>query len=156
MKNKCSVLLASTLFVMSLSSNTVFAMNDNSGHNKHKGENIERVMKHKLNKMANFLLLTKEQRLQAKAIHQEAKESRLALKPNLQSYYQQSQTLAMAEQFDEQAFISLQSQYQDSFAQMALIKIKTKHSFMQILTEEQKDKMMTMKKRGMKARHFSE
>lgn len=156
MKNKLSVLLASTLFVMSLGSHTVFAMDENTGHNKHKRGNSERVMKHKFKKMANFLALTKEQRTQAKAIHQQARDSRLALKPSLQSFHQQSQTLVLAEQFDELAFTNLQSEYQDSFAQMALIKVKTKHSFMQILTQEQKDKMMTMKKDRMRGRHLSE
>lgn len=167
MKNKLSVLLVSTLFVMSVGSNTAFAIDEHVGHNKHKGENGQRAMKHKgehgqramkhkFKKMANFLALTKEQRVQAKEIHQQAKESRLALKPNLESFHQQSKTLAMAEQFDEQAFTNLQSQFQDSFAQMALIKVKTKHGFMQILTQEQKDKMMTMKKSRMKGRNFSE
>ena len=156
MKNKLSVLLVSTLFVMSVSSNAAFAIDGHEGHNMHKGENSERVMKHKFKKMAKFLSLTKEQRLQVKAIHQKAKESRLTLKPNLESFHQQSQTLVMAEQFDEEAFINLQSQFQDSFAQMALIKVKSKHGFMQILTQEQKDKMVTMKKSRMRGRNLSE
>lgn len=167
MKNKLSVLLVSTIFVMSVGSNTVFAMDEHAGHNKHEGENGQRVMqhkgehakramKHKFKKMANFLSLTKEQRLQAKEIHQQAKESRLALEPNLESFHQQSKTLVMAEQFDEQAFINLQSQFQDSFAQMALIKIKSKHGFMQILTQEQKDKMLKMKKSRMRGRNDTE
>ena len=156
MRNKLSVLLVSTLFVMSVSSNTVFAKADHVGHNIHKGESSPRVMEHKFKRIAKFLALTKEQRTQVKAIHQEAKESKVALKPSLESFHQQSLTLVMAETFDEQAFINLQSQFQDSFAQMALIKIKTKHSFMQILTQEQKDKMMTMKKSRKRGNKFSE
>ncbi|NQZ22393.1 MAG: Spy/CpxP family protein refolding chaperone [Colwellia sp.] len=156
MKNKLSLLLVSTLFVMSLSSNTVFAKEDHVGHNMHRGESSQGVMQHKFKKIAKFLALTKEQRTQVKVIHQQAKESRGALKPSLESFHQQSRTLVMAEQFDEQAFINLQRQFQDSFAQMALIKVKTKHSFMQILTEEQKDKMMTMKKSRMRGNNFSE
>jgi len=153
MKNKLSVLLATTILVMSVSSSSVFAMNEHVGHNKHKGEGSQRVMKHKFKKMAHFLSLTKEQRMQAKEIRQQAKEDRLALKPSLQSFHQQSRALSMAEQFDEQAFINLRSEFQDSFDQMALIKVKSKHSFMQLLTQEQKDKMATMKKhrgRGMR------
>jgi Spy/CpxP family protein refolding chaperone len=156
MKNKLSVLLISTLFVMSVSSNASFAKDGHGGHNMNKGENSERVMKHKFKRLAKFLSLTKEQRLQVKAIHQTAKESRLALKPNLESFHQQSQTLIMAEQFDEEAFINLQSQFQDSFSQMALIKVKSKHGFMQILTQEQKNKMETMKESRMRGRNLSE
>jgi protein CpxP len=156
MKNKLAGLLASTVFVMSLSSNMVFAMDDNIRHNKHNEEHSQRGTHYKFKKMANFLALTKVQRVEAKAIHQQAKDSRLVLKPSLQSFYQQSRTLAMAEQFDDQAFINLQSQYQHSFAQMALIKIKAKHSFMQILTEGQKDKMKTMKHDRMKSRYFTQ
>jgi Spy/CpxP family protein refolding chaperone len=167
MKNKLTVLIISTLFAMSVGSNTVFAMDEQVGHNKHKGENGQRVMKHKgehakramkhkFKKMANFLALTKEQRMQAKEIHQQAKESRVALTPDLESFHQQSKTLVMADQFDEQAFINLQSQFQDSFAQMALIKVKSKHSFMQILTQEQKDKMMKMKNRRMRGHNVSD
>jgi len=167
MKNKLAALLVSTLFVMSVGSNSAFATDERMGHNQHKGENSERVMKHKgerakramkhkFKKMAKFLALTKEQRIQVKEIHQQAKESRVALMPNLESFHQQSKALVMAEQFDEQAFINLQSQFQDSFAQMALIKVKSKHAFMQILTQEQKEKMMTMKESRMRERDLSE
>jgi len=156
MKNKLSGLLVSTLLVMSLSSTTVFAKDGHVGHNMLKGKHDQHGMQHKFKKMAKFLALTQEQRKQAKAIHQEAKENRAALKPSLESFHQQSRTLVMAEQFDEQAFINLQSQFQDSFAQMALIKVKTKHSFMKILTQEQKDKMMTMKKKRMRRKSVSE
>jgi protein CpxP len=72
---------------------------------------------------------------------QQAKESRLVLKDSLQNFHQQSEILMMEDDFNEQAFIDLQSQYQDSFAQMALIKAQTKHRFIALLTEEQKAKM---------------
>ena len=71
MKNKLAVLIVSTLFVMSVGSNSAFATDERMGHNQHKGENSERVMKHKgerakramkhkFKKMAKFLALTKD------------------------------------------------------------------------------------------------
>jgi Spy/CpxP family protein refolding chaperone len=161
MKNKLSVLLASAVLVVSLTSASAVAMNNGVNHDqKHrkdaagKIEKFERFQQHKFKKMARFLNLTDEQRQQAKAIHRQAKESRLVLKESLQGFHQQSKILMMEEHFNEQAFLNLKSQYQESFAQMALIKVKTKHSFMQLLTAEQKEKMQTHKGFGKRrARH---
>ncbi len=160
MKNKFSILLASTVLVSSLMSVSVFALGSGLKH-EHKveksefmlSEKAERFMKHKFKKMAKHLELTGEQRQQAKAIYQKAKESRLALKDSMKDFHQQSKSLMMADNLDEQAFLDLHRQYQDSFGQMALIKIKTKHSFVQILNDEQKQKMKSHQKsrKGRKA-----
>jgi Spy/CpxP family protein refolding chaperone len=150
MKNKLSVLLAGAVLTMSLASTSTFALNNDEGHDhkyKHKRhatksmQKSEGFMQHKLKKMMRYLDLTSEQRQQVKAIHQQAKKSRLVLKDSLQNFHQQSEILMMEDDFNEQAFIDLQSQYQDSFAQMALIKAQTKHRFIALLTEEQKPKM---------------
>jgi Spy/CpxP family protein refolding chaperone len=148
MKNKVSVLLASAVLTMSLASTSAFALNNDEGHdrkyNNHaikSTQKYEGYMQHKLKKMVRYLDLTSEQREQVKVIHQQARESRSVLKDSLQNFHQQSEVLMMEADFNEQAFIDLQSQYQDSFIQMALIKAQTKHRFIALLTEEQKEKM---------------
>jgi len=152
MRNKLSLCLTSAVLVMSLSSASAFAINNGVGHdqNQKKGaaqqtHKTERFMKRKFKKMARYLELTDEQRKEAKAIHVQAKESRIALKESLQGFHQQRKVLIAEDSFNEQAFLDLHSQYQDSFAQMALIKVKTKHSFIKLLTEEQKEKMQSHK-----------
>ena len=130
--------------------------------NKHSKEGTkhsqksERFMQKKFKKMARYLDLTDEQREQAKVIHKEAKTNRLVLKESLKSFHQQSKVLTMEDSFNEQAFIDLQSEYQETFAQMALIKAKSKNSFMKILTEEQREKVKSHKRFGGKRSHFSE
>jgi len=163
MKNKFSMLLASTVLMSSLAGASALALG-NGFERSHTGEQStfkasdksERFMKHKFKKMAKYLELTTEQRQQAKTIHQEAKAGRLALKDSLKDFRQQTKLLVMASSFDEQAFLNLQSQYQDSFAQLALIKVKTKYRFMQILTEEQKGKMNSHQAERKQGRHTSE
>jgi len=163
MKNKLSVLLSSAIIAMSLASTSAFAINNEAGHDhkmkksaSHKMHKAERFNQHKLKKMARYLDLTSEQRQQAKTIHQQSKESRLVLKGDLKEFHKQSKELVMEENFNEQAFLNLQSQYQETFAQMALIKAKTKHSFIRLLTEEQKEKMKTHKGFRESRKAFSE
>ena len=62
----------------------------------------------------------------------------------------------MEDSFNEQAFIDLQSEYQETFAQMALIRAKSKNNFMKILTEEQREKMKSHKRFGGKRSHFAQ
>jgi len=152
MKNKLSLCLTSAILVISLTSASAFAINNGMGHDQnHKKEaaqkthKIERFMQHKFKKMARYLELTDEQRKEARAINVQAKESRVALKESLKGFHQLSKALIAEDSFNEQAFLDLHSQYQDSFAQMALIKVKAKHSFIKLLTEEQKEKMQSHK-----------
>jgi protein CpxP len=163
MKNKLSVFLISSVLAATLTSASAFAFTSGLGHdNKHDKDfskhtqKSERFMNHKFKKMARHLDLSDEQREQAKVIHKEAKESRLALKESLKSFHQQSKTLTMEDSFNEQAFIDLQSEYQDTFAQIALIKAKTKHHFIKMLTEEQREKMKSRKSSGVNKHRHSE
>jgi Spy/CpxP family protein refolding chaperone len=163
MKNKLTVLLISSVLAISFTSVSALAVNNGTGHDhkqrngvSQQNQNPERFMQHKFKKMARYLDLTDEQREKAKVIHQEAKDSRLALKDSLKGFHQQRKVLIMEDSFNEQAFIDLQSQYQETFSQMALIKAKTKHNFIQLLTEEQNEKMKSHKGFGRKRSHFSQ
>jgi Spy/CpxP family protein refolding chaperone len=147
MKNKLSALLISSVLAISLTSAPAFALTH--------AQKDEHFMPHKFKKMAQYLDLNDTQRDQTKIIHQEAKESRLALKESLKIFHQQSKILTMEERFNEQAYSDLQAQYQQTFTQMALIKAKTKNQFINILTEEQREKMKSHKRFGKKRSHLS-
>ena len=163
MKNKLSVLLSSAIIAMSLASTFAFAIKNEAGHEhkttksaSQKMSKAERFKQHQFKKMARYLDLTSEQRQQAKIIRQQSKESRLVLKADLKEFHKQSKELVMEESFNEQAFLNLQSQYQETFAQMALIKVRNKHRFIKLLNEEQKEKMKTHKGFRESRKAFSE
>lgn len=163
MKNKLSVLLISSVLAMSLTSASASAFTNGLFHDhKHSKDGSkhtqksERFMQNKFKKMARYLDLNDEQREQAKVIHQEAKVNSVELKESLKSFREQSKILTMEDSFNEQAFIDLQNEYQETFAQMALIKAKSKNSFIKILTQEQLEKMKSHKRFGRKRAHFSE
>jgi protein CpxP len=163
MKNKLSVLLISSVLAMSLTSASASAFTNGIAldhkHSKYGSKHTqksERFMQNKFKKMARYLDLNDEQREQAKVIHQEAKANSVELKESLKSFHEQSKILTMKDSFNEQAFIDLQNEYQETFAQMALIKAKSKNSFIKILTEEQLEKMKSHKRFGRKRAHFSE
>ena len=71
--------------------------------------------------------------MQAKAQHQAMRVAKI-------QYKMAEKTLISADVFDEQAFVSLHASFQESFAQAALAKAKTKHSVLQVLTVEQREK----------------
>jgi hypothetical protein len=50
----------------------------------------------------------------------------------------------IASVFDQQAFIDLQDQYQSHFSEVNLSKAKHKHAYMQVLDEEQQQKMLLL------------
>lgn len=161
MKSKLSLLLTSAVLAMSLASTATFAFDNGTGHQQYHGKDggkhmqkAERFKQHKFKKMARYLDLSDEQRQLAKALHLQAKEDRAQLKETMQSFHQQSKSLITSESFDEQAFVDLQNQHQDTFAQMALIKAKTKHNFLKLLTAEQKEKLHAHKGFGKKRPNF--
>jgi Spy/CpxP family protein refolding chaperone len=163
MKNKLSALLISSVLVMTLTSASASAFTNglvldhkhSKSGSKH-SQKSERFMQNKFKKMARYLDLNDEQREQAKVIHKDAKTNSLVLKESLKSFHQQSKVLTMEDSFNEQAFIDLQSEYQETFAQMALIRAKSKNNFMKILTEEQREKMKSHKRFGGKRSHFAQ
>jgi protein CpxP len=63
----------------------------------------------------------------------------------MKAFRQQVKSLISAESFDEQAFVQLQASNQDVFSAMALIKAKSKFAMKNILTEDQLEKLSSMK-----------
>ncbi len=102
-----------------------------------------------LHKMAIMLDLSQDQQDKIKAIKQTAKLSHVNLRMSMKAFHAEVKALMQAEYFDEQAFTQLQSKYQSTSAQLALMKAKTKHAISKVLTDKQRTKwfqLMKMKK----------
>jgi protein CpxP len=117
------------------------------------GEKAERKHRTKshFKKMAKYLQLTEDQRSSIKVIFKELKDEKLARKESMTGFRQQIKSLMGSAVFDEQVFTELHSQYQTQFAEVALLKAKSRHAIMQVLTTAQQEKFATFKK-GKKGR----
>jgi len=119
-----------------------------SGHSNHQGgydKSDQQMSEKKLAKLSRKLGLTESQQADIKALKTEEKTQMQALKPAMKAFREQVKTLMSAESFDEQAFIQLQASNQETFAAMALIKVKSKFAMKSVLTEEQLEKFRSMK-----------
>ena len=113
------------------------------------GGHFKKIMGRKFKRMAKYLELTDEQKEQMKTIRQEAKEEGANHKAALKEFREQAKELTLADNFDESAFTALQAQYQSNFQRLGLLRAKTKHAMMQVLTAEQQAKWQEFKpKRG--------
>lgn len=99
-----------------------------------------------MKKMALMLDLTSEQQQQLTDIKAKAKSESAPLKQKLKSFRTEMKALMKADFFDEQAFIQLQSRYQPTLSQLALVKAKTKHAMKTVLTVEQREKWQKVRK----------
>ena len=75
-----------------------------------------------------------------KSIKDQSRTEAITLKEQFKQYRESIKLLNNNPIFDEQAFGDLHSQYQTTFAQLALQKAKTKHAIFHILTLEQQEK----------------
>jgi protein CpxP len=98
----------------------------------------------RLAKLSRKLDLTESQQADIKVIKEGEKWEMEKLKPAMQAFRQQVKTLMSSENFDEQAFIELQASNQDVFAQVALIKAKSKFAMKEVLTTEQQEDFNSM------------
>ncbi|MEW6990653.1 Spy/CpxP family protein refolding chaperone [Colwelliaceae bacterium 6441] len=111
-----------------------------SQHSQQEGKERQHHMKRTFKKMAKYLALSPDQRLKFKALFQQEKQALKIHKSNLRHYKEQVEVLIDAAIFDEQASRELHEEYQESFTEIALFKIKNKHAMHQILTKEQREK----------------
>lgn len=96
--------------------------------NKRKGEGD------RLNRMD----LSAEQIAAAKAIKSNSKASSAELKESLKAYKQAERALIHSADFNEQAWKSLNAEYQADMLSMAVLGVKTKNEIWNLLTTEQK------------------
>jgi len=145
-------LLSSALILSSLTSPMpVYAdqhnnVTDNKAgqHAKHSGERKQQ-MKRTLKRLAKHLQLTQEQKQQVKNIFKQNQVERMANIEALKGFKDQMKSLMTSTTFDDKVFLDLHSQYQGQFAQVALLRAKSKHAFFQVLNEEQREKLTSLK-----------
>jgi len=111
-------------------------------HNKSKHHH---KMKHHFKKLSKRLDLSNEQQAQIKAIYAVHKENKESNKKSMIAFRDKVKNLMMSSTFDEEAFLKLHNQQQSQFSQMALARAKSKHAVLQVLNEEQQEKMLVMK-----------
>ncbi|MBA6391048.1 Spy/CpxP family protein refolding chaperone [Colwellia sp. BRX10-3] len=147
---------AISLFVLGISSLSanVNAMADKSenhhsyiSHENGGGvDKQDKKMKKHLHRLAKKLDLTSEQRSEIKEIFTHMKEDRQAHKAALSGFKEEVKSLLQASQFDENKFNALYIQYQPNFQQAIMEKAKARHGVMQVLTPEQQEKYLSMRK----------
>lgn len=98
--------------------------------------------KHKMKRMVKALLLSEEQQVQIKAIKRQAREQHQMVSSSIKEFKAAEKELLQAEALDEQAFSALHETYQPVFAQLALLKVKTKHAIFNVLTTDQQEKWL--------------
>lgn len=109
-----------------------------------------------LKKMQKYLELTTEQVEKIKLIKEQSREQIQPLKENVRLFFTSLKVLKENPIFDEALFNATYAQYQDTFAQLALQKAKTKHAVYHVLTPEQQEKWSTFKakKKGKRNSRF--
>lgn len=107
------------------------------------GQGYHQKGKHMMKRMTKALSLTESQQTQIKAIKTQAKEQHDVLRESMKKFKEAEKPLLQAETFDEQAYVALHTSYQDTFAQMALTRAKTKHAIFNVLTAEQQAKWIS-------------
>jgi Spy/CpxP family protein refolding chaperone len=137
----CAVIAFSSIASVNASANDKTFESD-MRHNKSKS-----MMK----RMVKLLLLSEEQQVKIKAIKMQTKEQSGTLRDSMKQFKGAERLLLQAEKFDEKAYTALHTAYQQTFAEMALTRTKTKHAIFNVLTTEQQDKWlnkMEKRKRG--------
>ena len=109
-------------------------------HKEHKYHGNKGEMK----RMAKALSLSDEQKVEIKAIKDQAKEQHKTLSASIKEFKIAERKLQHTATFDEQSYSALQDTYQPIFAQLALIRAKAKHAVFNILTTEQQEKWLKM------------
>lgn len=117
-------------------------------HQHHKKGMKKGHHKKAMAKMFKRLGLSEEQKTQMKALREQSKVEKEQYETQLTEYKTKRKALMSAEAFDEAAFSNLNAEYQNTFAQLALLKAKTKFAMKSVLTEEQLAKLEKVKRRG--------
>jgi protein CpxP len=110
-------------------------------YDKKNHHHSKRMMK----KMARYLGLSDVQKSQIKAIKAQGREQQELLRVELKQFKEAEKALINIdiETLDEEAYIALYASYQETFAQVALAKAKTKNALFNVLTTEQQEKWLS-------------
>jgi Spy/CpxP family protein refolding chaperone len=145
---------AMSVLVLGISSLSVNATgHKNEYHNpnmsQEKGEgrdNKQAKMKKRFHRLAKKLDLSQEQRSEIKVLFTSMKEGKQAKKATMSSFKARVQPLLQASKFDENKFADIYADFQPSLQKAAMEKAKMRHNILQILTPEQQQKFLTMRK----------
>ncbi|MCJ8320134.1 MAG: Spy/CpxP family protein refolding chaperone [Colwellia sp.] len=154
-KTRCA-LIALALSAPLISSSVVVAQEQQSYpvERQWSGSESSDSMKKNLKRMAKKLELNQLQIEQIKQIAQQAKTENSELKSVMKTFKEKTKALMLVDYFDEQAFLLLHQEYQTTLTQIALVKAKTRHAILQVLSEEQKTKWLSMhEKKKQKRKH---
>lgn len=102
--------------------------------------------KHKMKRMTKALSLSEQQQVQIKAIKKQAKEKSHTLRVSMKQFKIAEKKLLQTKSFNDDAYSDLYEVYQPIFAQIALIRVKSRHAVFNVLTEEQQEKWLKMTK----------
>lgn len=148
MKNSIKMLtIASSLCSLLLISSPSYAGQDETLNPVEQAQAHQKKSEKRLAKLTKKLDLTESQVAQVREIQTQTYEQMLVLKPELQAYRKQVNTLTSNSSFDEQAYNSLRASYQDTLNSASLIKAKAKSAMKNVLTTEQFVKFEKMKKK---------
>lgn len=100
----------------------------------------------KLKRLAKYLSLAPQQITALRDIFQQYKPDRMERRSKRIDYQQQIEPLLIAENFDEQAFNEIRQQFAQQRSDAALNRAKMRHAMLQVLTPEQQDKFLRLKK----------
>jgi len=133
----CTAIAFTNISIVNATPNDGFFDDKRSGQSyKHQGK------KHQMKRMIKALSLSEQQQEQIKTIKTEAREQGQELRVSMTEFKVAQKALIHAKTFDENAFNTLQDQYQSVFSDYALIKTKARHAVFNILTTEQQNKWL--------------
>ncbi len=112
--------------------------------------NDKRMGKKQLKMMTKRLGLSEDQIAKIQSIKVQSHAQILTLKEQGQQFKDSVKVLYDNPIFDDKAFSATYAQYQDTFAQIALVKAQTKHAIYHVLTPAQQEQWAELKtkKRG--------
>lgn len=119
-----------------------------------KSDMFHQKSKKMMKRMMKKLSLSEQQQEQIKTIKEQAKEQHEVLQASIKQFKEAEKVLVQAENFDEQAYIALHTESQQTFLDLALARAKTKNAIFNVLTTEQQEKWSNLKeKRKEKSKH---
>ncbi len=111
-----------------------------------KGDHKQAKAKKSLRRLAKKLDLSAEQRSQIKTIFAQRKAGHKERKESMAGFKAKVDTMLQNNEFDESNFAVIYSEYQAEFEQMAMEKAKARYEILQVLTPEQQQKFLKMRK----------
>lgn len=116
-------------------------------HQKAEGhQHSQKKMQKQLRRLAKRLALSQEQRKTVKALFKAEKAENQEDKVAMLGFKAQVKLLLQASDFDENKFDAIYMEFQPSLQKSAMKRAKIRHAIMQVLTPEQQQEFLNMRK----------